>query len=408
MVQKRYMGKAIVALCVTAALLVSACFLGQSQARYENYSQWRSVYAPETAQLTSDRLTPEGQTVLLKDWNVGTTTSRMKGIAFCVSSGSVIGNITCSVDQPEYLTAATDKAALTVNTTGVDTQLTMTLTEAALLLTQQVTATVRVSFIPEGGEEPALWADYQVKLLPQEETAETEELPAEEAEPAPEPADLTVNYPETFAWTERLALRIAIPDQSDELILGMNGGNFPEGTRYILNGAAFLLGDDMPIQSAAQGGQMQDLLLDFSLLTRQDDTLTLQAQTMYQQEVTAASEITVATTRAALEVDASELNPVITGNAQLQLPISQDDGELTWRLEMLTQGPDGIAYTRSDEQFYLVTTLSEETDESGTRKFITISNANNMAPAGTYRLTVERLQEELPIRSIEVQFFVCY
>ena len=400
MQQKRYMGKAIAALSVTVAFLIPSCFLGQSQARYENYAQWRGVYVPQTTQFVSDRLTPDGQTVLLKDWSMENTNSRMKGIAISVASGTVTGNMHCTVDRPEYLTAAMDRTELTVNTVGVHTQLTMTPTEEALLLTEPVTATVRVSFTLEGGDQPAVWADYQVNLLPGNA--------AEEAQEGAAPENLTITYPNDFAWTEKLALKIAVPDQSDKLILRMNGDNFPEGTRYYCNGAAFLLGDDMPIQSTVQGGQTQNLLLDFSQLTRQQDTLTLQAQTLHQQEVTAQREFSVDTTREALALEADQQELVLTGNGQLKLPIRQDDGELTWRLEMLTQTPEGMVYTRSDEQFYLVITLSEESENAETQKFINISNANHMAPAGTYRLTVERLQDGQPIHSIPVQFFVCY
>ena len=90
------------------------------------------------------------------------------------------------------------------------------------------------------------------------------------------------------------------------------------------------------------------------------------------------------------------------------IPICQDTSEMVWRLEMLADTENGIAYTQSDEQFYLVITISEETDESGSQKFINISNAGGAAPAGTYRLTLERLFEDQILSATEVQFFLCY
>ena len=405
MERKPHIGKAIAVFSATALLLTAACFTGRSQARYQNYSQWRGVYAPQQTGLSSDRLTAGGQKILLNSWTVEDQVSHMKGITLSTAAGTVTGTVACVADCPEYLTVAMDRDTLTVDPAGVHTQLIMTPTQNALLLTEAVTATVRVTFTPEGEEEPALWADYQIELLPPvaEETQP-------EAEPAAEltPDTLNISSPDTFAWAEALALQITAPDQADTLILGMNGGDFPEGTRYILNETACLLGEDMQIEAVIPGGEKAELLLDFSLLNQPEDPITLQAQTLYGQEVTAAKEWTVAATREAMFIDTSASDLVLTGSTELKLPICTDTSETVWRLEMLTDTENGIAYTQSDEQFYLVITISEETDENGAQKFITISNAGGTAPAGTYRLTLERLYEEQILSSTQVQFFLCY
>ena len=405
MERKPHIGKTIAVFSATALLLTASCFSGPSQARYENYSQWRGVYAPQQTGLSSDRLAANGQKILLNSWAVESQVSHMKGITLSTTAGTVTGTVACAADCPEYLAVSMDRDVLTVDSAGVHTQLIMTPTQDALLLTEAVTATVRVTFTPDGEEEPSLWADYQIELLPPV-VEETQPEVAPAAELTPE--ILNISSPDTFAWAESLAVQIAAPTQANTLILGMNGGAFPEGTRYIFNDTAYLLGEDMQIEVAVEGEKKAELLLDFSLLARWADTIALQAQTLYEQEVTASKEWTVNTTREAMFIDAAVTDLVLTGSAELKIPICQDTSEMVWRLEMLADTENGIAYTQSDEQFYLVITISEETDESGSQKFINISNAGGAAPAGTYRLTLERLFEDQILSATEVQFFLCY
>ena len=536
--QQKFTGKAFALLSVTAAILITSCCLGQTQARYENYSQWRAIYKPQQQVLHSDRLVSGGQTVLLQDWNVGSVASGMEAITITGKTGTTQGVLRCESDHPEYITAALDRSELVVDTTGTQVQLTMTPTQAALALTEQITVTVCVEFLPEGAEEPTLWADYQVVLLgtepeepveaqsenpeesqpeetqpeetqpeetqPQEtqteetqpeetqpEETQTEETQPEETQPEetqteetqpeeiqpeetqpqetqpeetqpqetqpeetqpeetqpqetqpeetqpeetqpeetqpeetqpeetqpqetqpeetqPAPAALSIDSADVFAWEEQLVLKITAPTSADTLILTMDDAHFPEGMRYTYNDETFLLGADMPIEIPMQSEEIQ-LFLDFSQLTQpQSGEISLQAQTLYQQEVTGIGEMTVETAREALQADLERFNPVLTGKNALNIPLCADTNGLTWRLEMLTETEEGIVYAQSDEQYYLVITISEESEETGSKKFINISNANGQAPAGTYRLTLERLQNEQVISRIQVPFFICY
>lgn len=468
MLQQKNTAKIVAALSATTALLIVSCCLGPTQARYENYSQWRATYQPQQQLLHSDRLTSEGQTVLLQDWILDSAAARMEAITITGSVGTMQGVLHCESDHPEYVTASLDRSEITVSTVGAQVQLTMAPTQAALELTEQITATVRVELLPEGAEKPALWADYQVVLLGAEpEETEPEETQAEETEPEetqpketepeqtqaeetepgetqpeetepvvmqveqtqpeetgseetqteetepeqiqPAPVALSIDSTDVFAWEEQLAIKVTAPAGADTLILTMNDANFLAGTRYTYNQKAFLLGADMPIEIAIQDEQTPMLLLDFSLLSApQSGEISLQAQTLHQQRVTGTGEITVGTTREALRTDPEAFSPVLTGKNVLRIPLYADTDGLTWQLEMLTETEEGIAYTQSAEQYYLVITISEETGESGSQKFITISNVGGKAPAGTYRLTLERLQNEQVISSLEIPFFVCY
>ena len=118
--------------------------------------------------------------------------------------------------------------------------------------------------------------------------------------------------------------------------------------------------------------------------------------------------MTATTTREALSVDLTQVNPVLTGSNTLSIPVCQDTNGTTWRLEMLTQTENGIVYTQPDDQSYLVITISEEMGQAHSGKFINISNISGQAPAGPYRLTLERLQDEQVISSTQMLFFICY
>ncbi len=469
MQQQKYTGKVLAALAVTTALLITSCCLAPTQARYENNPQWRGVYTPQKRTITSDRLISGGQTILLNDWSMESNVARMEAITFFGDANAELATVRCASDHPEYITPTLDRNQLTADANGTQVHITLTPTEAALALTEPVTVTVQVELLPESEAEPTIWAVYQMKLVspgeeiqtepteseatestepeqtettesqetestepeetepqvtepeetePQqtepEETQsqeiESQELEAQETEPAEtELAELTLQCADSMAWSERLAMKIALPAQTDTLVLTMDGADFPEGTRYIYGQKAFFLGSEMPITINPEGQEDISLLLDFSLVAPpQTETVSLQAQTFCQQELTGESACTIATTREAFWVDLAKLNPVLTGKKSLSIPLCQDTIGLTWRLEMLTQTEEGVTYTQSDEQYYLVLTISEESGETGSEKFINISNASGKAPAGTYRLVLERLQNEQIINSAQIPFYICY
>lgn len=396
MQQHKYIVKAAAVLCATAAWMAISCCLGQTQARYENYSQWQAVYHPQEPMLQSDRLAPGGQTVLLGDWQVEAGASRMEAISVYATDGMVEGTLRCVSEQPEYLRASLDRTEIAVGSTGVQLQLTMTPTEAALSLNQPTTASVQVELLPEGKAEPTLWATYQVQL---------QGVQAQEIEQSV-PAALEIVSADTFAWTEGLMMQIRVPAQTDLLQLTMDGTSFPQGTRYMYGGKAYILGRDLPVKLEPQGEEAS-VLFDFSLLPEpQFGNISLQAKALQQNVVTAAGEISVATTREAFYADLQGVNPVITGNDALSFPICADTSGLVWRLEMLTQTDAGIGYAQSDEQYFLVISVSQGASDS--QKQITISNENALAPAGAYRLTLERLQDEQTVSAEEILFYVCY
>lgn len=398
MQQHRNIGKAVAVFSATAALLVTACCLGSTQARYENHTQWQAVYAPQKQTLESDRLIPGGQTVLLRQWQATVGVSRMETISLSTDTGVIKGTLRCTSDTPEYLEASLDRTEVTVGTAGMQLQLTLTPTQAAQQLTQKKTVSVQVELLPEGQTEPAIWAVYRVDLLESQPIMQVQEEKIT-------PVKLTVDTADAFAWSEKLAVQVKIPDQSDTLKLTMDDAAFPRGTRYIQDGNSFLLGDDMPITILAS--EESTILFDFSLLPQpQTGKISLQAQTMQGATVTGEGETTVATDRHAFAADFASVDPILTGNGNLTIPLSADTNGLAWRIEMLTETEEGIAYTQSDEQYYLVVTVSEDAENS--RKLITISNESALAPAGTYRLTLERLQDDLVISSQQMEFFICY
>jgi len=397
---QRAMKKAAAVLGCMALLLSAALAAAPSYARYETNDNWSAVYTPQKAEVTADYLVAGGQTVLLGDWPMDSAAPRKETITLQTQTGMAEGVLRCSVEQPEYLAAALDAETCQITAPGYPALLTLTPTEIALALAQPQTVTIHVGWSAAGAAAESLWAEYRVTLLP----AGTQSA----ATPTGAAEQMTITAPDSFAWTEALTLAAAMPAAADTLVLQMNGSSFPEGTRCTFRDETVMLGDAMELHLPVSANETIDLVLDLSESV-QEEAITLHALALREGAITGHGEICVLADREALTVQTSAAeSSVICGSGLLQYSISRDTTGLSWKLTRLIRTADGVAYTEDENQFFLTVDVQEKNVDEQTKTVLSISNEAGMAPAGSYLLTLERLQNGHVLSEKEIPFFIHY
>ncbi|MBE6976331.1 MAG: hypothetical protein E7439_03940 [Ruminococcaceae bacterium] len=377
-------------------LLTMAMIPGPTQARYDNAVTWMGLYDPGTQTVSSDYLTPEGQTVLLQPWKAAVGTSRAKEILISTSKGTADGVLHCSTDSP-YITAELDGENIRITQGGYAARLKMTVTDAARQMTQQELAAVTVTL--QTGNEIAMKAEFQVMLLPenyQQPDVQESTLQAN-LTVSPTPAEMA------FAWQEKLVFALTAAENADRVELMYNGGTFPAGTRYTIDqGKSFVLGDTMNISIPISDPELVQLQLDFSQAAATPaETVNIAATAYLEGQVTGQMDFVVSVGRAPLALDLANIYPVISGSGSLQIPMTGDQEGLQWKLEQLTKTNVGTAYAPSEA-------LSVEVAGNGENQQLVISNPTGKAPAGTYRLTITRMCGDVTVRTYQVEIFVHY
>ena len=377
---------------LSAVLLLLPMGIGQTQARYEDTVSWKGIYKTQKPTLQSNFLKEGGRTVLLKDWKVSGTSYRTIGIQLAMDNGESSGALHCQVNS-ELITAEVDEESYHVSKTENHATLTLTATQQAQEITEPAAVTVRVSWIPEGQQQATAWADFAVTLLPQQDSVSDGGSSAGGV--------LEMICPETFSPEERLAIKLTLPEGTDRVVLSYDGGNFPENTCYYA-GQETVLAEEMTITVPTEGMQETQVVLDFSWAIIYQDRFILSAAAYSGAQEIAATDVTVSTDREPLKVETASAAIVMGADAQVTLPIYGDSDGMVWTLEQLVQEDDKIVYTASNA--LTIETQNTDTEDAT----LVITNLYARAPAGTYRLTVQRVQNGAVLASFEIPVFICY
>lgn len=384
-----------VLICAVSFVFLSG--IGQTQARYENVRSWKGIYAPENPVIKSNFLARDGQTVLLKDWDISVSSYREVGIRLMTDEGAVSGTLRCQSDS-ELITATVDEESLTVNKTENYAALELTAAAKEAELTEETLVTVHVSWMQDG--EETAWADFVVKLLPPTKN-QAEQVTVEEAQRSD--ATLNIICPEAFACEEVLPIKLTLPQEADSVVLSYDGQGFPKNTRYVTNEeGSFVLADEMMITIPAGDRNEVQVLLDLSWVVINWDGFVISAAAYKDGNEIAATNVTVSLSRQTLGIELDAAGIVMHASTQAVLPLTGDLDGLTWTLERLSQTDGAAAYAASDDL-----SVSMETTQDGTAQLV-IYNENTQAPAGTYRLTLQRVYDGVVLSSFEIPIFVCY
>ena len=185
------------------------------------------------------------------------------------------------------------------------------------------------------------------------------------------------------------------------MVLSYDGGNFPENTCYYA-GQETVLAEEMTITVPTEGMQETQVVLDFSWAIIYQDRFILSAAAYSGAQEIAATDVTVSTDREPLKVETASAAIVMGADAQVTLPIYGDSDGMVWTLEQLVQEDDKIVYTASNA--LTIETQNTDTEDAT----LVITNLYARAPAGTYRLTVQRVQNGAVLASFEIPVFICY
>lgn len=398
----KHIAMAVGALLCTV-LLVLPLGIGQTQARYENTVSWKGVYDAATPTLKSNFLAEGGRTVLLKDWVVSTTSYQTVGIQLATDGAESSGTLHCQVAS-DLLTAKVDEETYRVGNTKNYATMTLTATEQARSLTEPTEVTVRVSWLPEGKDlaQATQWADFKVKLLPQ--AANDPATPPDGVRPE---GELKLDCPQSFSLQEKLVLRLTLPQDADSVVLSYEADVFPENTCYQVDqGQSIVLAEDMMITIPTAGRREIKVVLDFSWTTVKQGSFFLSAAACAGTQEFTAKNVTVSTSRQALEVETDSAAIILGAYDQVKLPIYGDPDGFVWKLEQLVQQDGKIRYAASDA--LKLQTETGNTDDGTENFMLMITNEYTRAPAGKYRLTLQRVYDGVVLSSVEITVFVCY
>lgn len=371
-------------------LLLGAIF-PKTQARYENQTAIKGIFAPEDTAIRSNFLAEGGRTVLLEDWQVGQQNFRYLTICLIGSEKPVSGRLTYQSDSTLISISASDEELTLSNLENV-ADFTLNLEKKP---TEQTLVTVRVSWVPNGQEEaPQIWADFVIKLIP--ETSQSEERPQGGAQTQ---AEMKLNCPQDFAWEERLVLSLTPPEGADSIVFSYEGDGFPENTIYTLpNGKTYALATAMPIAVPVQSQQQLWVAVDFSWVPQRQNGIFISA-VAYRDGMEIAADNPVATPgREKLQVQAPSEGLILEAGGAIEIPISGYAEDVSWTLERLQRTGDTIAYMAVDTPAVALRTAE------GT--VLTISNDGGLAPAGTYRLSIQRKFCGVPTCTYEIPIFI--
>lgn len=393
---KQNLGLIGTVLCVL--LLALAVLIGPTQARYNNAVSWKGIYDPGIQELSSNYLKKDGQTVILQPWRAAVGTTRITEILITTNKGMADVTLQCSTDSP-YITAELDCGAVSVTQSGYIVNLKMTVTDAARQLTANELAKVSVTMESTNGAV-SLKADFQVIMLPDADQSQVQESDLK--------AVMSVTQPEqTFAWQEKMIFTLTATENTDKIELMFNGDVFPKDTRYTVAEKDYILGDDMIIEIPITAASSQQIILDFSQTdVAAQQIVNITATAYFEGKITGQMDFAANATRKPLALELADIEPTISGNGSLSIPMTGDEKELTWRVEYLTNTNDSIAYIESDK--VTVQILQTEDGDGLEQLVLKLSNTAGKAPAGTYRVTLTRTCDGVTVSACQMVFFIHY
>lgn len=380
-------------------LLMLVLIAGPSQARYNNAVSWTGIYDPGIQTVSSDYLTQDGQTVILQPWRAVSGAVRTKEIMISTDKGMADVVLQCSTDSP-YLTAELDYSTLSVTQSGCVVNLKMTLTDAAQQIASNEQAKVAVTLQSINGVV-SLKADFQVTLLPDADQPGVRESELDAV------ISVSPNQEErTFAWKEKMIFTLTAEENADQIELMFNGDVFPKKTCYTVQNKHYILGDDMTVTIPVTAASPQQIILDFSRTgVAAQQIVNITATAYLDNQITGQIDFAAYTTRKPLALDLTDIDPVISGNGSLSIPMTGDEEGLTYRVECLTKTDDEISYVESEK---VTVQILQVEDEDGQQLELKLSNTAGQAPAGTYRVTLIRTCGDVTVSTCQMVFFIHY
>ncbi|MBQ2729861.1 MAG: hypothetical protein IJF69_03720 [Clostridia bacterium] len=208
--------------------------------------------------------------------------------------------------------------------------------------------------------------------------------------------------PESFSIDSVTAFQFTPSENATHIKLSLNGSAFPKGTRYSFDGKSYtVLESDSEISTKVTGKKATTVSFDFSnaQFATVPDSVTYK---VYEYERSIMIGQGAATSKNDAEAfgisyTLSEMVIMYDGSVKAKMTGSSD---LVFKVEKLENTDNGLEYKPSDTDYGMVITAKNGE--------IVISNENEQAKAGTYRLTVSRMLNGTEFEKIEIPFFINY
>ena len=282
-----------------------------------------------------------------------------------------LGDVAVLVDHA-YYTQERDGGYL-VSASDGDLQVPFSLMFSSVPTTDRV-AVLDVSWYPNDGDEPTLFATYLVALAPSAEGAgDTTFLGGDTALLTPSTVAAQITVP-----ADRTGVLLA---QGDTLDATFTAGTryftktYPQGVTLLRDSALYLTSTDM-------------VLLNIPAT----DSVTLTAGV----SETWKNSKTNLTPQAASLTASCDGTAVVSASQPLAVSLNADAADLTWHVHRYSGG----VLTPVDLGTDLTVTASDHT--------LTVAAPTGKQPAGTYRLTVTRTYFGYPVEETTLWFFIDY
>lgn len=386
------------ALCLLAAAVAfGICALGliaPTFARVQNTAIWQeSAGFLEDARITSDLLSPEGQTVVLNPMR----REREITIHLTGEAGTASGTLTCN--SGTYVTVTFDQSNVTVrNGETLAVKATLTPTDQWSELAEGYTETLEILWTPTGGSGTALSAQLKIPITLTEDTGEAEQ--GEVDVTVQNPSNLISSWVSSYSEEMPIAVALKTLSVSRTVTLRCNGGNFPALTRYTVGGKSVVLYDGGEI--ALEVKEAVTVLIDVS-----QTELPEAAQCV----VTASAELTsgmrmegITLTPTGQSTNFGQTDtPILTTDSYLDFWDSRADDEVTlFRLETGEGGSLVWVEIKPEEQCGIQQGINSD---GGVRLSI---DTDARPQAGTYKIELVRLFHDSEMFRDAVVFFVQY
>ena len=435
--------------------------VGTTQGRYDNSISWRGVYTPTTVEIETEILSEEGYPVIMADWEINpkaADSQRTYNIRVTAQNGKAEGKLSCQVENnPHYLDAWLDTDILTIDEDGEAFALTLRFTDdfqkeiekewnkkketissgdvsngevssgdqddAGLL---PISFVVSVNWTQKDEQAPALQAKFVVKVVwsadaivsGNDATISTyspkKTVSGADATENEAPVDSVriLSATDSFSWDEWFGLKVFVPEGVAQLELQYSGMAFPVGTRFRVNsGEVMVIGENQEV-ILSQNSTGEQLIL-FHMGHVADVYKTNQivlSITGLSKEGTPHS-FDYRTLRAdapPLLGGAKEASQTIEKGGKLTVTTHHGEEELTWDIQYLTRDESGkLVYVTQEDHYGLKVEFYQDVNVSDHRLMM-ISNDRELAPAGSYRLILQKHYAGAEVAREELPIFILY
>lgn len=434
--------------------------VGTTQARYDNSISWRGVYTPTTVEIETGILSEEGYPVIMADWEIdpkAADSQKTYNIRATAPNGKAEGSLSCQVENDSsYLDAWLDTDILNIDEDGEAFALTLRFTDdfqreiekewnkkksissgdvsngevssgdhaAKGLL--PISFVVSVDWTRKDEQVPALRAKFVVKVVwsadaivsGNDAMASTYSLKTTVSG-----ADATENeaqvdcvrilgVTDSFSWDEWFGLKVFVPEGVAQLELQYSGMAFPVGTRFRVNsGEIMVIGENQEVILPQNSVGEQLILFHMGQVSEVYKTrqIVLSATGLSQEGIPHSFDYrTLSADAHPLLEGTKEASQTIEKGGKLTVTTHHEEEELAWDIQYLTKDESGkLVYVTQEDCFGLAVEFYQEVNDSD-RRLMIISNDRQLAPAGTYRLILQKYYAGVEVAKEELPFFVLY